>query len=123
MSLLIFGSYNRPNFVDGSKLDPFYLYMIKLRLLRNADTKSQNHIAHFHIDGTYKTNVLKDISKSQNLEFGVSCDLNTAHCRLLIAACIIAKIVPGGERKFVIFKARERSKDINGALKKRILKC
>ena len=47
---------NKPLIGDGSRLDPVYIFMTTLRLLRNADTTTQGHIAIFHIDGTCKTN-------------------------------------------------------------------
>ena len=47
---------NAPIVGDGSKIDPVYLFMTTLKLLRNADTSSQKHESLFHIDDTYKTN-------------------------------------------------------------------
>ena len=50
---------NKPLIGDGSRLDQVYIFMTRLRLLRNADTTTQGHIAIVYIDGTYKTNASK----------------------------------------------------------------
>ena len=56
-----FGVYfdvnNKPKIGDGSKLDPLYIFITSLKLLKNADTSLQDGESLFHLDGTYKTNL------------------------------------------------------------------
>ena len=42
----------KPKIGDGSKLEPVYLFMTSLKLLKNADTALQSHESIFHLDGT-----------------------------------------------------------------------
>ena len=52
-----FDENNKPKIGDGCKLEPFYLFITSLKLLKNADTSLQYHECIFHSDGTYKTNL------------------------------------------------------------------
>ena len=42
---------------DGSALDPVRIYITSLALLKNTDTTNQNHVAIFHLDGTYRITI------------------------------------------------------------------
>ena len=65
---------------DGSKIDPIYIFMTSLKLLKNADTTSQSHQSIFHIDGTYRTNLNK-------FTMGSLCRSNSDRKFYLIALC------------------------------------
>ena len=51
---LKFDSQSKPVLGDGSQLEPVYLFMTSLKLLKNADTTSQNETALFHLSATHK---------------------------------------------------------------------